>query len=40
VVVPNAKSPVKPTLFDPKVVEYMLLPDFKAWLDKYRLHSS
>jgi ribose transport system substrate-binding protein len=40
VVVPDAKSPVKPSLFDPKVVEFMLLPDFKAWLKKYGLHSS
>ena len=31
------KSPVKAELFDPKVVEFMLLPDFKAWLDKYGL---
>jgi ribose transport system substrate-binding protein len=40
VVVPAAKSPVKPSLFDPKVVEYMLLPDFRAWLNKYKLQSS
>jgi ribose transport system substrate-binding protein len=40
VVVPGTKSPVKAELFDPKVVEFMLLPDFKAWLDKYGLHSS
>jgi ribose transport system substrate-binding protein len=40
VVVPAADSPVKADLFDPKVVEYMLLPDFKAWLDKYGLTSS
>jgi ribose transport system substrate-binding protein len=40
VVVPAAESPVKPDLFDPKVVEYMLLPDFKAWLAKYNLTSS
>ena len=40
VVVPNAQSPVNAQLFDPKVVEYMLLPDFKAWLAKYGLHSS
>jgi ribose transport system substrate-binding protein len=40
VVVPNDQSPVKATLFDPKVVEFMLLPDFKAWLEKYGLHSS
>jgi hypothetical protein len=40
VVVPDEKSPVKGNLFDPKVVEFMLLPDFKAWLKKYNLHSS
>jgi len=40
VVVPSKDSPVNPNLFDPKVVEYMLLPDFKAWLAKYGLHSS
>src|SRR5262245_31054705 len=40
VVVPDRKSPVNHNLFDPKVVEYMLLPDFKAWLAKYGLHSS
>jgi ribose transport system substrate-binding protein len=40
VVVPSEDSPVKADLFDPKVVEYMLLPDFKAWLDKYKLTDS
>jgi ribose transport system substrate-binding protein len=40
VVVPDEKSPVKPALFDPKVVEFMNLKDFKAWLAKYGLHSS
>jgi ribose transport system substrate-binding protein len=40
VVVPSADSPVKVDLFDSKVVEHMLLPDFKAWLAKYGLHSS
>jgi ribose transport system substrate-binding protein len=40
VVVPAADSPVKQELFDEKVVEYMLLPDFKAWLAKYNLTSS
>jgi ribose transport system substrate-binding protein len=40
VVVPSAESPVKQDQFDPKVVEYMLLPDFKAWLKKYGLTSS
>ena len=40
VVVPAASSPVKQDLFDPKVVEFMTLPDFKAWLAKYNLTSS
>ena len=40
VVVPDESSPVKADLFDPEVVEYMLLPDFKAWLDEYGLTSS
>lgn len=40
VVVPSPDSPVKPDLYDPKVVEYMNLPDFKAWLAKYKLTSS
>jgi ribose transport system substrate-binding protein len=40
VVVTDGKSPVKATLFDAKVVEFMLLPDFKAWLAKFGLHSS
>ncbi len=40
VVVPDAKSPVTAKLYDPKVVEFMLLPDFKAWLAKFGLHSS
>jgi ribose transport system substrate-binding protein len=40
VVVPSAKSPVSAKLFDPAVVEFMVLPDFKAWLKKYGLHSS
>src|SRR5262245_14510346 len=40
VVVASDKSPVKTTLFDPKVIEYMVFRDFKAWLEKYGLHSS
>ena len=40
VVVPSADSPVKEELFDADVVEFMLLPDFKAWLAKYNLTSS
>ncbi|MEX2174573.1 MAG: substrate-binding domain-containing protein [Pirellulaceae bacterium] len=40
VVVPAAESPVKADLFDSQVVEYMLLPEFQAWLKKYNLTSS
>jgi ribose transport system substrate-binding protein len=40
VVVPDEKSPVKAELFDPKVVEFMTLPQFQAWLKKYDLRSS
>jgi ribose transport system substrate-binding protein len=40
VVVPDEKSPVKADAFDPKLVEYMTLPEFKQWLDKYGLKSS
>jgi ribose transport system substrate-binding protein len=40
VVVPKQNSPVNANLFDPKVVEYMFLLEFKAWLEKYGLHSS
>jgi len=40
VVVPDAKSPVKATDFDPKVVEFMTLEEFKLWLAKYKLVSS
>jgi ribose transport system substrate-binding protein len=40
VVVPAADSPVKADLYDPKVVEFMTLPGFKAWLAKYNLTSS
>jgi len=40
VVVPGAGSPVKAGLFDPKVVEFMTLPEFQAWLAKYGLTSS
>jgi ribose transport system substrate-binding protein len=40
VVVPNADSPVKAEQFDADVVEFMLLPDFQAWLKKYDLTSS
>jgi ribose transport system substrate-binding protein len=40
VVVPDDKSPVKAEMFDEKVVEYMTLPEFQAWLKKYNLTSS
>jgi ribose transport system substrate-binding protein len=40
VVVPDASSPVKRDLFDPKVVEFMTLPEFQAWLKQYNLTSS
>jgi len=40
VVVPSDDSPVKKDLFDPDVVEFMVLPEFQAWLDKYGLKSS
>lgn len=40
VVVPNASSPVKAELFDPKIVEFMPLDTFEAWLKKYDLKSS
>jgi ribose transport system substrate-binding protein len=40
VVVPAASSPVTKELFDPKIVEFMTLPEFKAWLAKYNLTSS
>ena len=31
---------MKADLFDPQIVEFMTLPDFKAWLAKYHLTSS
>ena len=40
VVVPAASSPVKAELFDPEVVEFMTLSEFRAWLAKYNLTSS
>ena len=40
VVVPTDSTPVKKELFDEKIVEYMLLHDFRAWLAKYNLTSS
>lgn len=40
VVVPDESSPLKADQFDPKVVEFMTLKDFEAWLAKYDLKSS
>lgn len=40
VVVPEGDSPLKKDQFDPQVVEFMLLPEFQAWLKKYNLTSS
>jgi ribose transport system substrate-binding protein len=40
VVVPKSGSAVKPEMFDSKVVEFMFLPDFQAWLKKYNLTDS
>ncbi len=40
VVVPDAASPIKPELFDPKVVEFMTVTQLKEWLKKYNLKSS
>jgi ribose transport system substrate-binding protein len=39
-VVPNEGSPLKAEDYDPKVVEFMKLDDFKKWLAKYGLKSS
>ncbi len=39
-VVPDEGSPLKADQFDPKVVEFMKLNDFKAWLAKFGLKSS
>ena len=41
VVVPSiADTPLKADMFDAKTVEFMELPAFKAWLDKYKLIGS
>lgn len=41
VVVPSmADSPLKAEMFDAKTVEFMELPAFKTWLDKYKLIGS
>lgn len=40
VVVPGPESPLKGDMFDVKTVEFLELPAFKAWLEKYKLVSS
>jgi ribose transport system substrate-binding protein len=40
VVVPDTSSPVTQQLFDPAVAEFMTLPAFKSWLEKYGLTGS
>lgn len=40
IVVPNEESPLKADMFDPKTVEFMTLPKFQGWLNKYGLKSS
>ena len=40
IVVPDQGSPLTAEGFDPKVVEFMKLSDFKVWLAKYKLTSS
>lgn len=40
VVVPNEESPIKPDMFDPKMVEFITLPKLKEWLAKYKLTCS
>ena len=39
-VVPNEGTPLKTEDYDPKVVEFMKLDDFKKWLAKFNLTSS
>lgn len=39
-VVPNSGTPLKAEDYDPKVVEFMKLDDFKKWLAQYNLKSS
>jgi ribose transport system substrate-binding protein len=39
VVVPDDKSPLKQEMFE-KTTEFLKLPEFKAWLDKYKLKGS
>lgn len=40
VVVPRENSPINADQFDPKVVEFLTLTEFEAWLKKYNLKSS
>ena len=40
VVIPDKDSPLKAEMFDPKVVNFMTLSQFKDWLKKYDLSSS
>jgi len=39
-VVPDSESNLKKEQFDPKIVEFMTLTEFQAWLAKYNLKSS
>ncbi len=39
-VVPDKETPLQAEAFDPKIVEFMKLGDFRGWLAKYKLTSS
>src|SRR5262245_25048406 len=39
-VVPDKQTPLQAEAFDPKIVEFMKLGDFRDWLAKYKLTSS
>ncbi|MBW8884384.1 MAG: substrate-binding domain-containing protein [Planctomycetia bacterium] len=39
-VVPDKETPLQAEAFDPKIVEFMKLGDFRSWLAKYKLTSS
>jgi ribose transport system substrate-binding protein len=39
-VVPDKPTPLQADAFDPKIVEFMKLGDFRDWLAKYKLTSS
>jgi ribose transport system substrate-binding protein len=39
-VVPDKETPLQADAFDPKIVEFMKLGDFRGWLAKYKLTSS